>query len=84
MSSTIDCPYCKHEHEPIGNREDKNNRDCLGCDKEFMVHVNYDPDYCTSKMSCVGDHKWVGIDLNGTWMKCSECNVVRGKWGKRK
>lgn len=80
MSSTIDCPYCKHEHEPTGCHEtDGGGHECLKCGKEFEVEIEYDPYYSASKMPCVGDHKWVEHSQASDWMVCSDCEAFRRK-----
>jgi len=83
MSITIDCPYCEHEHEPTGwYKTDGGGHECLKCGKLFEVHIEYDeydPDYRTSKMPCVGEHKWVEPPLPSDWMVCSECDAFERK-----
>jgi hypothetical protein len=45
---TIDCPKCKHEHEPAGYHEvDSGERECDKCRFKFEVVIEYDPYYDT-------------------------------------
>lgn len=48
---TMDCPYCGHENEPTGCHEtDSGTQECFECEREFEVHIDYSPNYHTSKI----------------------------------
>lgn len=49
--NTIDCPFCSHEHEPVGSHEeDSGEHECESCEKRFSVEIEYSPDYITSPL----------------------------------
>lgn len=90
MSSTIDCPYCEHEHDATGCHEtDESNHECEGCGKEFNVLIEYDPTYSTSKIPCKDDvpHEWgdwrpwhdyqAGHSKEIRGASCMNCDKVR-------
>lgn len=42
----IECPKCKHEHEPHGNHQDDAGEwTCDECGFEFVVEIEYEPTY---------------------------------------
>lgn len=48
-SHSIECPKCKHEHEPAGSHDDDaGEMTCEHCGFEFRVDIDYDPSYITS------------------------------------
>nr|WP_319555971.1 hypothetical protein [uncultured Vibrio sp.] len=47
---TINCPHCDHEHQPSGCHEtDDGEWECENCEEEFVVLIEYNPMYSTSK-----------------------------------
>lgn len=89
MSTTIDCPYCEHEHEPTGSHEDDDGEwECYKCEKLFDVNIEYDPYYSSSKKDCYGDtcvygewREWFkagyeeGTELRGA--TCINCDRIK-------
>lgn len=75
MSSTIDCPYCDHEHDGCDVHEAEEDFICSECGKYFDVEVEHDPYYSTSKKDCPKepDHKW------GEWDQWFTSHIDKNK-----
>jgi len=67
--STIVCPKCEAEHEPIGNSEDAGETICDECGFAFFVEIEYDPVYSTQ---CV-DHEFGLWDDRSRLRFCVNC-----------
>ena len=73
--NTIDCPRCKHEHEPIvSHEEDEGKQECQECGFKFNVEIEYDPDYITSCVEC--DYGPVTIVGGEMVVMCRHCDRV--------
>lgn len=80
MSDTIDCPKCRHRHEPSCETQDGDILHCSKCDFPFHVSVDYSIEYGTE---CVG-HDWSAWTLTprgDLWQRfcglCDKCEVSR-------
>lgn len=73
MSSTIDCPKCKHEHDACGSHEeDEGKWECEECGFKFEVEIEYDPDYSTSCVEHEFDDYFCS-KINGKMLECCFC-----------
>jgi transposase-like protein len=79
---TIECPKCKHEHDPVGiHDEDSGEMECESCGFKFVVEIEYEPDYSTS---CV-EHEWGLVNqIDGVLpyrhcKHCQSCEFVESK-----
>lgn len=56
LYDSVDCPYCEHENELTdvldGGLSVDNTTDweCAKCEKEFEIHVEFEPTYNASKI----------------------------------
>jgi len=70
----IECPRCKHEHEPSGSHEDdKGEHTCDECGFRFDVEIEYEPTY---SCSCVVHEygEWQSrTGSSGEPLKCRFC-----------
>ena len=58
MSDTIDCPRCKHEHEPSYSHEDDSGAwVCEECGFAFDVDIEYEASYAV----CCKQHDYGGF-----------------------
>ena len=61
MSDTIDCPRCKHEHEPTYSHEDDHGKwECDACGFEFDVEIEYESRYDT----CCQEHQYGAFEFH--------------------
>ena len=50
VSEYIICPWCGNEHDPCGSHDDDIGQwQCAKCLKEFIVDIDYSPNYTTKK-----------------------------------
>lgn len=78
----IECPRCKHDHEPAGNHEDDSgDMQCDECGFEFRVLVEYDPSYSSTCKVCeFGGVRTgqVGLRSQGVrYRACEYCGKVK-------
>ena len=73
----IECPRCKHEHDPAGNHEDDScDMECDECGFEFSVEIEYDPSYVSTCKVC----EFGGIRTGKSGVKyraCEYCSKVK-------
>jgi len=73
----IECPRCKHDHEPAGNHEDDSgDMQCDECGFEFSVLVEYEPSYSSTCKVC----EFGGVRTSGKGVKyraCEYCGRVK-------
>ncbi|RXZ84601.1 hypothetical protein EBB07_00875 [Paenibacillaceae bacterium] len=54
MSKEVECPYCEHENDLTEYltdvRGDEFDHECESCEREFEIHVAYEPSLCSSEI----------------------------------
>lgn len=75
----IECPKCKHEHEPNGNHEDDAGEwTCDECGFKFLVEIEYEPTYSTEcKEHDFG--AWGNVTGYPSWRRreCTMCETAQ-------
>lgn len=69
----IECPKCKHEHEPCGNHEDDAGEiECQECGFQFIVEIEYEPSYSTCCLNHEYGHRQTR-NCRGIPVECRFC-----------
>jgi len=71
---TIECPKCKHDHEPSGSHDDDHGEtECQSCGFKFVVEIEYEPSYSTSCVEHEYGHVLTRHDRRGDPIECRFC-----------
>ncbi|GAA0491150.1 hypothetical protein GCM10008986_16520 [Salinibacillus aidingensis] len=59
---TVECPYCEYENDMTEGTVDlpddnKFDHECENCEREFEVHVEFNPSYSSGKIEYVNCEK---------------------------